>query len=127
MKSSRPYLLRALYDWILDNDCTPYVVVRADAPGVCVPPGHAQDGRVVLNIAPRSVHGLVIDEAGIRFDARFGGRSFGVSAPCGAVLAIYARENGQGMAFEPEAESATTSAPEEPPRRPDGPGLKLVR
>jgi stringent starvation protein B len=128
VKSSRPYLLRALYDWILDNDCTPYVVVRADAPGVCVPPGHAKDGRIVLNIAPRSVQGLVIDEAGVRFDARFGGRSFGISAPCAAVIAIYARENGQGMAFEAEPEgTAPAPAPEEPPRRPDGPGLKLVR
>lgn len=126
MKSSRPYLLRALYEWILDNDCTPYVVVLADAPGVVVPAGHAQDGRIVLNIAPHSVRGLAIDDAGIRFDARFGGRSVGVTAPCGAVVAIYARENGQGMAFEPEL-APPAQAPDEPPKRPGGGGLKLVR
>jgi stringent starvation protein B len=115
-----------LYEWILDNDCTPYVVVLADTPGVVVPAGHAQDGRIVLNIAPQSVRGLVIDDAGIRFDARFGGRSVGVSAPCGAVVAIYARENGQGMAFEPDV-AAPAQAPDEPPKRPGGRGLKLVR
>jgi len=124
VKSSRPYLLRALYEWILDNDCTPYVVVLAEVPDVTIPAGHAKDGRIVLNIAPRSVHGLVIDDAGLRFDARFGGRSFRVSAPCGAVVAIYARENGQGMSFEPEA---AAGANDEPPKRPPGGGLKLVR
>jgi stringent starvation protein B len=126
VKSSRPYLLRALYDWILDCDCTPYVVILADGPGVQVPPGHAVDGRITLNVSPRSVRGLVIDDAGIRFDARFGGRSFAVEAPCSAVVAIYARETGQGMAFEGEPAPAESPAPEEPPPR-RGPGLKLVR
>jgi stringent starvation protein B len=125
VKSSRPYLLRAVYDWIVDSDCTPYLIVVADAPGVVVPDGHATDGRITLNVSPRSVRGLVIDESGARFDARFGGRPFHVSAPCGAIVAIYARENGQGMTFEPE--SHTPEASGGSPQPPRGGGLKLVR
>lgn len=102
MTSSRPYLLRALYEWIVDNDHIPYIVVDARMPGVVVPPEHVKDGQITLNIAPHAVQGLSLGNAEVRFSARFGGRAFTVRAPVQAVLAIYDRETGQGMGFPPE-------------------------
>src|SRR3546814_5727070 len=94
----RPYLLRALYEWIADNGMTPHVLVDATQAGVRVPPHTVKDGRVVLNIADRAVARLEMDNDSIRFTARFGGVSHPVTVPISAVLAIYARETGQGMA-----------------------------
>lgn len=102
MTSSRPYLLRALYEWIVDNDHIPYIVVDARVPGVVVPPEHVKDGQITLNIAPHAVQGLSLGNAEVRFSARFSGRAFTVIAPVQAVLAIYDRETGQGMGFPPE-------------------------
>ena len=99
MTSHRPYLLRALYEWIADNGMTPHVLVDATQPGVRVPPHTVKDGRVVLNIADRAVARLEMDNDSIRFTARFGGVSHPVTVPISAVLAIYARETGQGMAL----------------------------
>lgn len=101
MKSQRPYLLRALYDWIVDSDCTPHLLVDAQFPGVIVPSEVVQDGRVVLNVAPRAVQAFIIADDYIGFDCRFGGRPATVEFPPEAVLALYAKENGAGMAFEP--------------------------
>jgi stringent starvation protein B len=102
MTSHRPYLLRALYEWILDNGMTPYVLVDARRPGVRVPPFAVQDGRVTLNIAPRAVVGLEIADDAITFTARFSGVSYPIRVPVGAVLVIHARETGQGMALPEE-------------------------
>lgn len=102
MTSSRPYILRAIYDWIVDNGLTPYILVNAEAPGAQVPERHIEHGRIVLNIAPRAVSAWQQDLARISFSARFGGVSQLVSIPIGAVLAIYAKENGKGMVFEKE-------------------------
>lgn len=127
MTSNRPYLVRALYEWISDNDLTPYLLVDAAADGVRVPPGAAKDGRVVLNIAGRAVTQFEISNEQVRFLARFGGVSQPVHVPITAVLAIYAQENGQGMMFSadgasPEPPATDTSprppAPSEPPKRP---------
>ena len=104
MTSHRPYLLRALYEWIADNDMTPHLLVDATRPSVQVPAHAVNDGRIVLNIAERAVSGLQMDNELIRFSARFGGVSQSISVPVGAVLAIYARETGQGMALPEEAE-----------------------
>ncbi len=104
MTSNRPYLVRALYDWICDNGLTPYVLVDAAAAGVRVPPQAVKDGRVVLNIAPRAVSKLELADDVISFQARFSGVPMLVLAPMPAILAIYAMENGQGMLFPPEAE-----------------------
>ena len=109
MTSNRPYLLRALYEWINDNGLTPYILVDATNPGVRVPPGAAKDGKVVLNIAARAVTQFEITNERIRFLARFGGVSQAVEIPMTGVLAIYAQENGQGMMFSAE------NAPPEPP------------
>jgi len=99
MTSHRPYLLRALVEWINDNQMTPHLLVDASLPGVQVPSSAVKDGRVVLNIAERAVVRLDIDNEGISFTARFGGVSFPVQVPMAAVLAVYARETGQGMAL----------------------------
>ena len=99
MSSHRPYLLRALYEWIADNGMTPHLLVDATSAGVRVPPHTIKDGRVVLNIADRAVAKLEMDNDSVRFTARFGGVSQAVVVPIAAVLAIYARETGQGMAL----------------------------
>lgn len=98
----RPYLLRAFYDWLLDNQLTPHLVVDVTLPGVTVPMEFARDGQIVLNIAPRAVGSLELASDSVRFNARFGGVPFQVYVPMAAVLAIYARENGAGTMFEPE-------------------------
>lgn len=99
----RPYLLRAFYEWLLDNQLTPHVVVDITLPDVQVPLEYARDGQIVLNIAPRAVGNLELTNDAVRFSARFGGVPRQVYVPMAAVLAIYARENGAGTMFEPEA------------------------
>lgn len=118
MTSSKPYLIRALYDWIVDNELTPYLVVNARADKVSVPQQYVnKDGQIVLNIAPRAVVSLNMDGQSVRFNARFGGIPTDIFVPCFAVLGIYARENGQGMMFE--AETPSNPPPEPPkPRKP---------
>lgn len=102
MKPRRPYLVRAYYDWLLDNNLTPHLVVDAMLPGVLVPMDFVRDGQIVLNIAPRAVGNLELGNDAIRFNARFGGIPQQVDVPMAAVLALYARENGAGTLFEPE-------------------------
>ena len=99
----RPYLLRAFYEWLLDNQLTPHLVVDVTLPDVHVPMEYARDGQIVLNIAPRAVGNLELANDEVRFNARFGGVPRQVSVPLAAVLAVYARENGAGTMFEPEA------------------------
>lgn len=106
MSSQRPYLLRALHEWISDNGMTPHLLVNARFKGVHVPPHTIKDGQVVLNIAERAVHMLSLGNEYITFNARFGGVSHEVFVPVGAVLAIYARETGQGMALPQDADAA---------------------
>ena len=116
MTSSRPYLIRALYQWIVDNGVTPYVLVDAQVPGVDVPNQYIQDNKIVLNIAPMAVHGLMLGDEIISFNARFSGKETDIFIPTEAVLAIYARENGQGMMFSEEPHE-----PEPPTDGADGP------
>lgn len=111
MTSSRPYLVRALYEWILENACTPHIVVNALLDEVEVPLEHVKDGQIVLNISPVAVQNLDIDDHYLSFSGRFAGIPRSVLVPMPALLGIYARENGQGMMFE--------GAPE-----PDAPGPK---
>ncbi len=135
MTSSRAYLTRALYEWIVDNGCTPYVVVNASREDVQVPRAYVKDGQIVLNIAPSAVVGLKIDNDALEFSARFGGVAMQIYAPMGAVLGIYARENGQGMIFEPEdtPPSPTPASPDQNQsaaasnKNVGRPGLKIVK
>jgi len=110
MNSSRPYLVRALVEWINDNGLTPHIQVDARMPGVRVPPFAVREGKVTLNIALRAVAHLRIDNEAIAFQARFGGVSQSVYVPMNAVEAVYARENAQGMVFPPESEPNTDAA-----------------
>ncbi len=103
MSPRRPYLLRAHYEWLLDNNMTPYLVVDVTLRGVNVPMEYARNGQIVLNIAPRAVGNLELANDEVRFNARFGGVPRQVYVPMAAVIAIYSRENGAGMMFEPEA------------------------
>lgn len=98
----RPYLLRAFYEWLLDNQLTPHLVVDVNVDGVMVPMEFARDGQIVLNIAPRAVANLALGNDEVQFNARFSGVPRQVVVPMAAVLTIYARENGAGTMFEPE-------------------------
>lgn len=118
MISSRPYLIRALYEWILDSHCTPHVLVNANEEGVEVPRQYVRDGQIVLNISPSAVVDLQIDNWGIYFNGRFGGVPKDVRVPIGGVLGIYARENGQGMVFDSEDEPPPESPTPKPPKPP---------
>jgi stringent starvation protein B len=102
MTARRPYLLRAFYDWLTENELTPHLVVDATLPGVRVPEEYIQDGEIILNVASRAVGNLEIGNEALSFHARFGGRPHSVIVPIYAVQAIYARENGAGTMFEPE-------------------------
>ncbi len=130
MTSNRPYLLRAVYEWICDNGLTPYIVVDAARPGVQVPPQAVSEGRVVLNLAPRAVANLEIGNEAITFMARFGGASRAVNVPVAAVQAIYARENGQGMLLAEDAQGNAMPATDSPAAssstRPSAPSLQAV-
>jgi len=137
-KSRRPYLIRAIYDWCVDNGYTPHLLVAADYPGVSVPLQFVQDGRITLNLSPMAVQSLNIDDDPIWFSARFSGRPFDVIVPPGAVLAIFARENGEGLVFgevePPEGGDAPRLPPDAPtpsipePEKPKGRGhLRVVK
>ena len=102
MTSNRPYLLRALYEWITDNGMTPHVLVDAEIDGVDVPEHVIQKGKVVLNIATGATEHLLLENETICFKARFSGKPHLINVPMEAVIAIYARENGQGMMFAQE-------------------------
>ena len=127
--STKPYLIRALYEWCADSGYTPQLLVAVDAQ-TRVPPGFVKDGKIVLNISAGATRNLTLDNDWIQFSARFGGASHEISVPVGRVAAIFARENGQGLHFEPgeTGTPAPTSPPNEPTPLPKGrPSLKVVK
>ena len=99
---TRPYLARAIYEWICDNNLTPHLLVDATQPNTMVPEQFIQDGQIVLNLAPHAVHKLNMSNNTITFSARFGGVSRDIYVPINALLGIYAKENGQGLFFDPD-------------------------
>jgi|TARA_B100001059_G_scaffold71230_1_gene68331 stringent starvation protein B len=124
LNSSRPYIIRAIYEWIADNDCTPHLLVDVNQEGVEVPQAYVTDGQIVLNISPSAVVGLEMGNELIFFNGRFGGVATDIVVPIKAILGIYARENGQGMVFDAREE------PEDPPEPPNSrtrPSLKVVK
>ena len=138
MTPNRPYLIRALYEWICDNDCTPYLLVDATLKDAQVPPASVTDGRIVLNISPSAVRHLDMGNEHILFNARFGGRDTSIRVPVAGVMAIYARETQEGMSFGQTPEGTASVPPEpagqgqsgdddEPPPRPGGGHLKVVK
>lgn len=116
----RPYLLRAMHQWITDSGHTPHVIVDAERAGSDVPRAYVQEGKIVLNLGYGATQRLKIDNDTVEFDARFAGVIHHVRFPVGAVLGVYARETGEGMMF-PDGDSAPTS-PEGAPSGPGSPG-----
>lgn len=131
MTSTKPYLLRALYEWIVDNEMTPHILIDAEQKNVRVPRQYVKDGQVILNISPGAVRDLNIDNDWFSFNTRFGGTPFPVGFPITAVLGIFTKESNQGMFFEPEEESELSKSKDDepiPPRPPRGkPVLKRVK
>ena len=129
MTSNRPYLIRALYEWLVDNDLTPYLLVDADRESVHVPSRYVEEGRIVLNVSPSAVRDLSLGNDLIAFEARFGGSAFAISLPPDAVLGVYARENGKGMLFPDEDIDDPEPPKPTPPAPPSGgkPSLKVVK
>ena len=114
MTPNQPYLLRAFYEWIVDNNLTPYIVVDAHYAGTQVPQEFVQDGQIVLNVSPASTGNLQLGLSDIMFDARFGGVPRNIVVPCPAVLAIYAKENGAGTVFTVEENIGSGDVEEQP-------------
>lgn len=139
MTSNRPYLIRAIYEWIIDNDMTPHLMVDVEHPSAIVPMEFAENGRIVLNVAPQAVHGFQIGNDLIRFSARFGGQPFSIELTPQAVIGLFARENGQGMLFpdeeptEDEAADADAAsggedlAGDDDSKKPSRPNLRVIK
>lgn len=131
---TRPYLARAIYEWICDSQLTPYLLVDATQPYTEVPQQFVKDGQIVLNLAPHAVHQLQMSNESISFSARFGGVSKDIYIPISAVLGIYARENGQGLFFEPseyadvhvEANTSETETQQEAKPSKKKPSLRIL-
>ncbi len=120
--------MRALYEWIVDNNFTPYVLVDASMADVVVPQQFVKDNQIVLNISPEAVVDLSISNQAVIFNGRFGGVATDVFVPIAAVVGIYARENGQGMVFDPEeAIGPPDETPPDPSRPEKRPALKIVK
>ena len=135
MRSNRPYLLRAFFDWIIDNECTPHIIVDAHHPMVQVPQEFVKDGQIVLNIAPTAVTNLSLDSDAVQFSARFNGVPVDIYVPIAGIFGIYAQENGKGMVFEqddsteprpPGPKMVTRSDPKDKSVKPK-PSLRVVK
>lgn len=131
MSSSRPYLIRAMYDWIVDNNLTPHIVVNANFENAQVPQKYVVEGKIVLNISVTATQKLLMNNSAVEFDARFDNIIWHIYAPTEAILAIYARENGRGMVFEENdtdtgnAENKADTVPAKPKRT--KPQLRIVK
>lgn len=124
----RPYLLRAMHEWMIDNALTPHIVVDATAPGVAVPQQHVAEGKIILNLSYSATDGLDLHSEPLRFRTRFSGVSYDIAVPVTAVLGIYAHESGQGMIFTQEDSPSSTDAPDEEAKPAKGrPELKVVK
>ena len=127
MTSARPYLVRALVEWIADNGQTPHVVVDCSIAGVQAPVERAESGKLVLNVSASATRNLTVGNDWLTVDCRFAGQPVHVRSPVGAVVAVYSRESGMGMAFEAEDPASDDSPPETPRPRPGGPKLTVVK
>jgi stringent starvation protein B len=138
MTSTRPYLIRAINEWACENDLTPHLLVNALDEGVIVPTQFVNDGQIVLNISPSAVQGIELGNEWVLFSARFSGQAMNIEVPINSVLAIYARENGQGIFFpeedgspEPDGDGGDNKATDNPDRpgkkKQEKPLLKVVK
>jgi len=127
MTSLKPYLIRSLYEWIVDNDMTPYLLVNAAHPDAVLPEAFIENNQIVLNIRPAAVQNLLLGDDDVEFNARFSGRPMHVIAPVSAILAVYAQENGQGMVFDPSEEAGNDAASENKKPTNKRPQLRIVK
>jgi len=125
MTPLKPYLIRSLYEWIVDNNLTPHLLVDATHPDAIVPTEHINDGQIILNVRPAAIQGLSLSNTCIEFSARFSGQPTQIFVPTSAVLAIYAQENGRGMVFDPE--DTEENPPPEPSPPPKKSHLRIVK
>ncbi len=127
MTSLKPYLIRSLYEWIVDNDMTPHLLVNAEHPDAVLPEAFIENNQIVLNVRPAAVQNLLLGDDDIEFNARFSGRPMHIVAPVSAILAVYAQENGQGMVFDPsdEVKDDTSSKDKKPTNK--RPQLRIVK
>ena len=125
MTSLKHYLIRSIYDWIIDNDLTPHLLVDAENNQAILPQQFIEDGKIVLNIRPQAIQRLTLGNEEIQFNARFSGRPMSIVVPITAVMAIYAKENGKGMIFDQEDEESDKTPPENKP--PTRPTLRVVK
>ena len=118
MTSLKPYMIRSVYEWIVDNQLTPYLLVDAVNFDTVVPTNYIEEGKIILNVRPAAIDGLVLGNDEIQFSAIFSGQPMQIIVPTEAVLAVYAKENGKGMVFDPEDPNNTPESPkEEPPKK----------
>ncbi len=126
MTPLKPYLIRSIYEWIIDNDLTPYLLVDAENSHAILPSQLIEDGKILLNVRPEAIQGLTLGNQEIEFNARFSGKPMHIVVPIAAVMAIYAKENGKGMIFDQEDDEVDETPPPEskPPTRPT---LRIVK
>lgn len=131
MTSSKPYLIRGLYEWLLDNQATPYMLADTSNPEVMIPRGIATDGKVVLNLAPTAIENLEMTNEYVSFSARFNGVAQDIYCPMASILAIYSRENGEGMMFNQESGDAPakdgSADGASQSKKPNRPSLKVIK
>jgi stringent starvation protein B len=126
MTSLKPYLIRSIYEWIIDNSLTPHLLVDAEDTRAILPTEFIEDGKIVLNIRPEAIQGLSLGNDEIEFNARFSGKPMHIVTPITAVLAIYAKENGKGMIFDQEDSEGDEPPP--PVKKPTAkPNLRIVK
>jgi stringent starvation protein B len=126
MSPLKPYLIRSIYEWIIDNSLTPHLLVDAENTSAILPTEFIEDGKIVLNIRPEAIQGLSLGNEEIEFNARFSGKPMHIVTPITAVLAIYAKENGKGMIFDQEDSDGDEPTP--PVKKPTAkPNLRIVK
>lgn len=125
MTSLKPYLIRSVYDWIVDNDLTPHLLVNADHNKGMLPIDYVEDGKIVLNLRPQAIQGLSLGNDVIEFNAKFNGKPMQIAASVNAVMAIYAKENGKGLVFDLENDGGNETPPEK--QLPNKPTLRVVK
>lgn len=125
MTPLKPYLIRSVYEWIVDNDLTPHLLVNANNNKGTLPIDYIEDGKIVLNIRPQAIQGLSLGNEAIEFNARFSGKPMQIAASVNAVMAIYAKENGKGLVFDQENNDGDETPPEQQP--PNKPSLRVVK
>jgi stringent starvation protein B len=124
MTSLKPYLIRAVYEWIVDNNLTPHLMVSSENNKGTLPEDYIEAGKIVLNIRPQAVEALSLGNELIEFNARFSGKPMTITASVNAVMAIYAKENGKGLVFDQENSDGDETPPEQPPTKPS---LRVVK